>query len=232
MDEEVVRSNAKKYARSNHDNYVKSFISDESMSENPIAIFMGGSPGAGKTETSKGFIRHSLQSGIVISRIDPDEIRNTFPGYTGDNSSLFQHASSIAASNLILHCIKYKNNFLFDSTLSNYESIRSDILSCINNGFSLVVIYVHQDPIVSYQFTKKRQEFDRRHITKEVFISSLFKSLESVKKLHLEFKNNISFFVIHKDILKDSAKPYFGFDKIDRYIKIEYSEDELEKALE
>ncbi|EKD47441.1 MAG: zeta toxin, partial [uncultured bacterium] len=218
MDGEFIRLEAKRYARSNRKNYVKKFILDESISENPIAIFMGGSPGAGKTETSKGFIDHSLRSGVVISRIDPDEIRNTLPGYTGDNSSLFQHASSLAASNLILHCIKHKNNFLFDSTLSNYESIRNDILKCIDNGFSLVIIYVHQDPIMSYKFTKERRELDRRHITKEVFINSLFKSLESVKKLHVEFNSNISFFVIHKDILKDSAKPYFGFDKIDRYI--------------
>ena len=59
----------------------------------PVSIFMAGSPGAGKTEASKALIEEI--GGEPIIRIDPDELREYFPGYTGQNSSLFQAGASI-----------------------------------------------------------------------------------------------------------------------------------------
>ena len=47
---------------------------------NPVSLFMAGSPGAGKTEVSKGLIK---KFNDVPVRIDADEIRSFCPGYTG-----------------------------------------------------------------------------------------------------------------------------------------------------
>ena len=60
--------------------------------QQPVSIFMCGSPGAGKTEASKAFIEVFDETGII--RLDPDELRVYFQEYTGKNSYLFQKAVS------------------------------------------------------------------------------------------------------------------------------------------
>src|SRR3989338_11423364 len=59
---------------------------------NPVSLFMAGSPGAGKTEFSKRLIEKFSTKPV---RIDADDIRDMFDGYTGDNAHLFQSACTI-----------------------------------------------------------------------------------------------------------------------------------------
>ncbi len=56
----------------------------------------GGSPGAGKTESSKELIveLEARTPGSRVLRIDPDDLRSEFPGYDGRKSWLFQGAAS------------------------------------------------------------------------------------------------------------------------------------------
>ncbi|MEN1565607.1 zeta toxin family protein, partial [Pseudomonas aeruginosa] len=63
--------------------------------ENPVSVFMAGSPGAGKTEASIELLSQFDENGSKVLRIDPDELRSEFEGYTGGNSWLFQPAVSI-----------------------------------------------------------------------------------------------------------------------------------------
>ncbi len=60
---------------------------------NPVSVFMAGSPGAGKTEASVELLKE--MDGNAVIRVDPDELRSEFPGYTGNNAWLFQKAVSI-----------------------------------------------------------------------------------------------------------------------------------------
>lgn len=55
-----------------------------------VAVFMAGSPGAGKTEASKALVS---ELGSFL-RIDPDEFRQAIPGYDGSNSWLMHRAVS------------------------------------------------------------------------------------------------------------------------------------------
>lgn len=57
---------------------------------NPVSVFMPGSPGAGKTEASIELLKLKGADGTRVLRIDPDELREDLPGYTGENSWLFQ----------------------------------------------------------------------------------------------------------------------------------------------
>jgi len=63
---------------------------------NPSAYFMAGSPGAGKTEFSKGFIKQlqEKEPSRKIVRIDADEIRDMLPGYNHCNAWELQSAAS------------------------------------------------------------------------------------------------------------------------------------------
>ena len=58
-----------------------------------IAVFMAGSPGAGKTEVATGLAE--IFKNVVI--IDADVFRSCFPGYNGHNSDEFQKGSSLIA---------------------------------------------------------------------------------------------------------------------------------------
>ena len=58
----------------------------------PVSVFMAGSPGAGKTEASKALLATVEEEGAKTVRIDPDELRSRFEGYTGGNSWLFHPA--------------------------------------------------------------------------------------------------------------------------------------------
>ncbi len=89
-------------------------------SEMPVSIFMAGSPGAGKTEFSKGLLKALLklfgEKSPKAIRIDGDELRNYLPGYTGKNSKLFQGAMSILVEKAHDLALKNKQNFILDGT--------------------------------------------------------------------------------------------------------------------
>lgn len=51
--------------------------------EDPVSVFMAGSPGAGKTEVSKSFIKLMEAQGTSALRIDPDDFRDFFPSIAG-----------------------------------------------------------------------------------------------------------------------------------------------------
>src|SRR3989338_7167825 len=67
----------------------------------PVTILMAGSPGAGKTEFSKGIIE--IFEGLFptkIVRIDADDIRILLPQYTGSNSYVVHGAASLGVEKL------------------------------------------------------------------------------------------------------------------------------------
>src|SRR3989344_3721922 len=102
--------------------------------ENPVSVFMAGSPGAGKTESSKNLIKKFSKSDGYIIRIDPDELRIKIPGYTGDNSYLFHGAVSILVSKIHDCVLKNKQSFVFDGTLSRFEIARENIQRSLKRG--------------------------------------------------------------------------------------------------
>ena len=85
-----IRDAAIAWAKANRTRFATEFTSPEKYpgEKNPVALFMAGSPGAGKTEASKALIE---EVGAFL-RIDPDDFRPHIPGYTGQNSWLMQEA--------------------------------------------------------------------------------------------------------------------------------------------
>src|SRR3989344_2666315 len=94
----------------------------------PVSVFMAGSPGAGKTESSRRLIERFSGDGHMVLRIDPDDLRSRLPGYSGKNSSLFQGATSIIADRMQDLAISQDQNYVFDGTLTNLERARGNIV--------------------------------------------------------------------------------------------------------
>lgn len=87
--------------------------------EDPVSVFMAGSPGAGKTEASIELLKEIGDTPIL--RIDPDELRSEFPAYTGANAWLFQKAVPVLVDSIHDMALEQRQSFLLDGTLSRYE---------------------------------------------------------------------------------------------------------------
>lgn len=201
--------------------------------ENPLTIFMAGSPGAGKTEFSKTLIKllHERTPDLKIVRIDPDEIRSDIPTYTGKNSSVVQRACLTGARNIFYYVLKHGQNFIYDGTLSSYDSARTDVSLSINKGRKVGLFYIHQDPVVSWELTKKREVLEGRPVPKEAFIKAYFVSRENVNTIKAEFGKSVSIYFIEKNYFKGTVKYRINIDKIDSFVKNEYNPRSLERML-
>ncbi|WP_368267005.1 zeta toxin family protein, partial [Enterococcus sp. RTP21361st1_A6_RTP21361_211029] len=74
------------YAKENKKVLISSITDGKEKEEEKTAIFMAGSPGAGKTEATQTLT--ALNSNLCV--IDADKFRELFPGYAGNNSDEFQ----------------------------------------------------------------------------------------------------------------------------------------------
>lgn len=112
---------------------IKSFLESGKYqpSNTPIALFMAGSPGAGKTEVSKSFIKQFKDAPI---RIDADEIRITCTGYTGDNAHVFQRAATKGVHILQDHALHNSINYILDGTFA-YASTEKNIERALRYNF-------------------------------------------------------------------------------------------------
>lgn len=105
MTDEDIRLAALEFAKRNRSRIARELTNPEKYAPDvePISVFMAGSPGSGKTEFSKILIERLEQNKEHrVIRIDGDEIRSQIPGYTGNNSKLFQGAISLIVDRHLL----------------------------------------------------------------------------------------------------------------------------------
>jgi predicted ABC-type ATPase len=200
--------------------------------ENPVSVFMAGSPGAGKTESSKNLIKKFSKNGDEILRIDPDELRCRIPGYVGNNSYLFHGAVSILVSRIHDLALKNKQSFVFDGTFSKAEIARENIERSLKRNRFVQIFYVYQDPLQAWDFVKKREFVEGRGIKKEHFIKHYFSARDTVNLLKKEFGPKIQVDLLVKNI--DGSDQYYreNIDIVDNYVEERYSVDTLEVMLQ
>lgn len=232
-EDDAVRERAVEFARAN-----KRAIAEELTDVNkyppveiPISVFMAGSPGAGKTESSIQLIKNLSDQGEQVLRIDADELRPLIPEYTGANSSLFQGATSIVADRMQDLALKKSQNFIFDGTLTNLEKARENISRSIKCNRLVFIIYVYQDPKQAWDFSKQRELKEGRKIPKEVFINQYFRARENVNKLKEEFGKALQVFLIVKNIDGSDFNYWENINRIDDHIPQRYTQDELTTLL-
>ena len=166
--------------------------------EEPVSVFMAGSPGAGKTEASIALVNFFADTAIL--RIDPDELRNEFATYTGGNSWLFQGGVSILVEKVLDNAIEQKQSFLLDGTFSNLGVARRNVERSLNRGRFVQILYVYQNPVLAWEFVKAREEAEGRRIRSEHFVDQYFAARDVVNALKLEY-GGISMWICYSSIL-------------------------------
>lgn len=196
---------------------------------NPVSVFMAGSPGAGKTEASVELLKET--DGNVVIRIDPDELRAEFPGYTGNNAWLFQKAVSILVDRIHDEVLDQSQSFLLDGTLSHYDVAKKNIERSLRKKRSVQILYVYQEPRLAWEFVQAREAQEGRRIQPEIFIDQYFAAREVVNRLKLEFGKKISVDLLLKNNDNSSRLYHAGIDQIDHHIPEKYSRADVEQMI-
>lgn len=199
--------------------------------EAPVSIFMVGSPGAGKTEFSKSFLKSLGNDGKNIIRIDSDDLRKEFESYSGGNFHLFQGASSTLASAAHDKALENKQNFLFDGTFSNYLKAKENIERSLKRNRKVEIIFIYQDPVLAWNFVQKREIKEGRRIRKEDFIRQYFDSQEVVNRIKKDFGKDVTLSLVIKDVHAKNEQTEQNIDSVDNFIPKKYSKDQLEEVL-
>lgn len=203
------------------------FISEDE----PVSVFMAGSPGAGKTEASIELLAKVEADGSEILRIDPDELRNEFPSYTGDNSYLFQSAVSVLVEKIHDFALKQKQSFLLDGTLSHYLKAEQNIARSLKKGRMVQILYVYQEPMLAWEFVQSREAVEGRGILPEHFVKQYFAARNVVNRLKTHFGSDLKVDLLLKNT-DNSHKLYkAGVDQIDNHIPEKYTSADLENLL-
>ena len=193
----------------------------------PVTLFMAGSPGAGKTEVSKGFIKRFAQKPV---RIDADEIRALCPGYNGSNSSLFQKCADKGINILHDFCLKKGFNIILDGTFA-YGNAIQNIERSLSRNRTVEIWFIYQDPLQAFKITKAREALEGRAVPLDVFVSAYFKSQENVNKAKDIFGDRVILNFILKNFEGGLERLNVNINRVDSYIPKSYTEDELRSAL-
>lgn len=223
------------YVKSHKSEFITAFadISKYPPEDTPITVFMAGSPGAGKTEFSKRLIQDLIKSGqteITPVRIDSDDIREMIPGYTGNNSEVFQAASAIIVEKLYDRVLKMGQSVIMDGTFSSEKSLLN-VERSIHRKRVVHIFYIYQDPKIAWDFTQKREKLEGRNIPKSAFIDSFFTARENVNKIKKKFPNQVTLNLVIKNFENGFEELRLNIDTVDHYLDLEYTKDDIEKLI-
>lgn len=154
-----------------------------------LAFFMAGIPGAGKTELAKG-LQGSPHGDFTV--IEHDKLVEHIDDYKPENYYEFRTAGSTLVTKLFEHCLKNGYSFVFDGTLSHDNGYRN-IKKTLDNGFSVIVLYVHQDIASAWKLTQDRELVKMRAIERVGFIDTCQKISASLKNIFDSFRDNTNF---------------------------------------
>ena len=238
-DERRIHKDAVDFARKNKKAIARK-LTDTSLflpDDAPVSVFMAGSPGAGKTESSRELIAtlEKQHPNGKILRIDADDLRGQFSEYNGSNAWLFQAGASILVEKILDFALENRQSFILDGTLSNYARAEANIQRSLGRDRLVQVLYVYQDPLLAWCVVKARELTDGRRVPRNRFIEQYFAARTVVNRLKTTFRADIKIDVLMKPY-DDSGKrvraTWQNVQSVDPFAPEPYSSrEELELAL-
>ncbi|GAB2721593.1 zeta toxin family protein [Halomonas garicola] len=206
--------------------------------EQPVSIFMAGSPGAGKTEVSKEYVAaidELKAEGFAglgsILRIDPDDLREELPGYTGSNSWLFQGAVSILVEKIHDLMLKQRQSFILDGTLASLEVAQKNIERSLRKGRDVQIFFVYQHPGLAWQFVCSREQVEGRNIPLGGFVRQFLGVQDALRRIKQEYGAQVMLDMIIKN--NDGTNQHWetDIDSVDDYLPEHYTHERLKSLL-
>ncbi|MCK4781489.1 zeta toxin family protein [Candidatus Parcubacteria bacterium] len=138
---------------------------------------------------------------------------------------IYQNQSELSGvgENEELQVVEVEVEEVIDGTFANYKISYSNVERSIKKNRIAAIFYIYQDPLIAWDFTKKREKLEGRHVPKEVFIKSFFNAKENMKKIKADFKDKIQIFLIKKNYSNRVEKTWFNIEDIDNHLRMEYT---------
>ncbi|WP_328287971.1 zeta toxin family protein [Lactococcus lactis] len=200
-------------------------VSNKKQLIDKTAVFMAGSPGAGKSEVASSIA--SIYPDYVV--IDADYFRSKFPDYNGKNSSEFQKAASWLVEQSFRYVIENGYSFILDATFALISS-NNNIKRALKNHFKPLIFYVYQEPLIAWSFTKKRERIEGLVVPKQTFINAFFKSRENIIRAKTKYPET-ELNIVLKDFDNNIADVHFDAENVELIIPQNYTREELEEEL-
>ncbi len=227
--EEQIEEKALLFVKEHSREVIKRFCGSCRPVSTPVSLFMAGSPGAGKTEVSRGLVKRFE---TVPVRIDADEVRASCPGYLGANAHLFQKAATKGVHILYDYALKHNLHLILDGTFSYGDALKN-IQRSLSRERKVELWFVYQDPTKAWEFTRAREAEESRHVTKEAFIRGFLMSQANTIEAKKTFGNSLVLNLLVKNIDNSDGQLQLNIkaQELDRYIGAVYTENDLEKLL-
>lgn len=191
-------------------------------------IFLAGAPWAGKTEWIESF--PDIEHYVIL---DTDLYRSLFEGYAWSNASEFHQYASRVMDRMYSFCIKSRYNMIVDGTFSNQGKVEENIAQCQKKSIAFSIILVMQDPMISYLYTKKREQEKLRNVPKWAFIEKFYKSIQSVRVIYDKYPQALIFITKKlKSNPKFSHTQVKNGEQFDRLTYYDYNELDLANLIE
>jgi UDP-N-acetylglucosamine kinase len=233
-DEEIaIRDRAVIFAKKNRTQICRR-LTDKAVylpEEAPVSVFMSGSPGAGKTESSKELVASITDGDVQVLRLDPDDLRIEFEDYDGSNSYLFQRAVVTLVERSMDYIFKNGQSFLLDGTLSSYHVAEKNIQRSLDKDRDVLIIFVYQRPELAWEFVNAREKVEGRKILPEHFVEQFFGSQLVIEALKDKFGKKIQVDLLMKDNDGSTRTYHSNVSSLKPYLKPNYTVEEVNKIV-
>lgn len=223
-----LNESALEFVKKNKQTFISHVVDSSEPSDQPVAVFMAGTPGAGKTEIARNIM--SLFE-PVPSRIDADDFRELIPGYTGANSHIVQSAASLAVDKVLDYVLDKHYSFILDGTFAIGKSVMN-IKRALRRGFEVQIYFVYQDPLESWRFTKEREKKEGRMVPLGTFVNAYYASRQNVMAVKNEFGDQVTLRVVVKSYEKQTLRVMGDVSDLEKVLPKLYNEEELSGILE
>ena len=232
-DEARVRLEALRYVREHRARLARELTDPDVYppESEPVSVFMAGSPGAGKTEASIELLEGLDGEAPPVLRIDPDELRELFPGYVGGNAWLFQEAVSRLVERVVDFAFKQRQSFLLDGTLSSHRVAEKNIERSLRKERSVEIIYVYQEPALAWEFVVAREAEEGRRIRMDTFVQQYFSARDVVNRIKRRFGKEVVVDLLLKNTDNSTRVFHANVDNVDSRIPEKYDPESLEQLL-
>lgn len=120
---------------------------------------------------------------------------------------------------------------MVDGTFAHQKTDQNIRKSLVKNR-KVVIYFIYQDPIVAWDFTRKREVVEQRKITKDMFVKGYCISRSNVTEAKAKFGDRIELNLIVKNLTNDAIGNFYqNIPSLDMHIPNMYTESELEAKL-
>lgn len=163
------------------------------------ALFMAGSPAAGKTELLNNLFEESEIANIV--RIDADDFRWWFPYYNEENAIDYQSPASEMVEFVYQNALLEGYQVAMDSTFASQTIAEKNFERAFKAGYSVLLNYVYFDPELAWSYAQLRT----RKVPLNILKANFFKCRATIVRMLKKYPGRFTLNVYHRRVDPDNA---------------------------